>query len=307
VNRLELVPADRVGLALGVGVDRGGLTDALAERRYRLNAVGRDVVRQLTARPTLWSVAGRMSDRYGIEPQLAWHDLVALVDQLDEQALVVVRRDPATRLRCWWREIVQLFITGQFLSLLTFEWVSQGRPPARRRPASVFGLVAASAHVYVLFLAGLLLLGVSGSVAVAAIGGDLATIAAPLIRALAMCTVFLGLAVLHEGGHVLAARLLGLRTYYVVSRGWALGVARDADDGWRSRVVSLAGPLGAFAVGAALAMVILDERWAALGLQPLDAMIPASLAAFHIISLTPWATDGRLLWRRAMVPTERAA
>ena len=67
------------------------LLDTVSNRYFSLNAVGHFIWEQLADPLSLDQIAGRVSDRYGIERDLAAQDARALLDSLAEHRLIFVK------------------------------------------------------------------------------------------------------------------------------------------------------------------------------------------------------------------------
>lgn len=93
--------------------------------------------------------------------------------------------------------------------------------------------------------------------------------------------------VVHEAGHTLAARWLGVR-FILLARPWSAAVMYAEPAALESRLIALAGPMTAVlccAVGAMLSATIFIQA----------AWIIASL--IHACSLLPSLADGKTIWR----------
>jgi len=296
--RLPLLPTDRVGLARGVARTRHGLHDVLAGSRYQLNPSGRRAL-QLMEGASLGEAALAMARTFGIPPRQAEADLGALVAELDEHALLEIRRLRGAFWRLAARDLAAGLRARDWLGLALCEWLPL-RSPARRRPATVVGIFQACAQGF-----GASLLGVALAVTLA-LGVIQAASPAPdqgawlhgwlvVVKPAAVLVLFLLLAVIHELGHLLSLRLLGIGSVRVVARRFDVGLLHLRLSGAALWLLATSGPLTAAGAGLSIAYVVANHPVLAIGLHPADAVLPLLLAGLHLLSLAPFGSDGRLL------------
>jgi Coenzyme PQQ synthesis protein D (PqqD) len=296
-------------VALATGVHRKGrrLIDGLTGQRYTLGGIALDIVVGLDGRHTLAEVTHRLAARYSVAVDSLLADIRVFLDELDANALIVVQRSWKARVVNWAALAGSVRPTKDPLSFIALDWMPSLRPTAKRHPARVLPLMAACLRaqgwLYVIILAVWLLVVLvllhweTRPVASLGLG-----VAVAFIHPAWAIIVFYGLAVSHEAGHLCALRVLRIRLYYLVRRGWTVGVVHQDCDRLREGAVGLAGPIAASAVAAGASVVFLLSlpMLAPLGFTSVDAGLPIILAGLHILSLGPWSSDSRAVWPHAV-------
>lgn len=303
-SSVGITPHDRVSLAVGVTIETHGLTDHLSARDYPLNRVGQEVVESLDGKSPLSEGVAAIAERYEVEPDVIWNDVSQLLAILDTYALLEVRRNIRSRARALWWKALTMLQMGQFVPFVMLDWTVSGKRPTRRYLAGFSSLVLACIRAHLIFYGSFLGISVLLLLALMLIepgssSNTLLMVSASMLRPLFVVAVFLLLVVLHEYGHLAVMRLTGVAPHYIFVRGLTVGIAHRDALPWQRRLVSVAGPLCAFAGGAVLAYFIATYAIGWYGVHRVDAFFPLALAGIHLLSLGPWASDGRLLWRRA--------
>ncbi len=301
---IALSEEDRIRLARGVRVTAGGLADDLPGRRYRLNRVGREVVRGLDGRHTLGHVTAGIAATYGINPAVVRTDVLALLDQLDEAAMLDVRRPRFAGARRLLGTAKMILGRPVALAVLLADGIPGQRPPARRYQARLAPLLLACVRsqaaivtaFLVLALAAILFLVVRQPLP--ASQSLVVTASHAFLKPLLIAAAYVLILAAHECGHLVPLRLLGVPVHYVVVRGLNVGLCHAAASPHKQALVSAAGPLSAL-MAAFLITAYLVLFSGPLLLQQPDYMFPAILGLIHLAGLGPWSSDGRALWRRA--------
>lgn len=117
----------------------------------------------------------------------------------------------------------------------------------------------------------------------------------------AMIVILGVLTLIHEGLHMLAARVTGVPGISVYRSGLVVGFQRARTTPAREIAISVAGPLGAAVVGGVLSVVVMTHGAAVLspiGLpHRLLLLVLVVAVVYHLIALTPIAQDGRVIKR----------
>lgn len=291
VSELAIRLDDVVGLDAHVAIENDHLRDLLTGRAHPVNGTAHHIVRQLRTGADLRQVVDSYQSAFGLDVDTALRDVLAVLESCDSAALLVVRRNWSTRLRPW----------SLYLSTKTALSLGWGRPPARRAPATFWGLAMAVARssragAISAVIAGIALAGVLFAVNPSSLSGP------ATLKVLLYCAtpvgVYLVMAVqfgAHEGGHLLAARGLG-HVSYLTTRGLQMSLAHASTRDSGDRMIALAGPVcGLLAAAVCVAIGVLA------GLPPMFSTLMAGLGVPHVWSLTPWSTDGRMVWGRARI------
>ena len=279
---------DRLTLDPYVRLDDTDLLDELTGRRHKLNESAGSMVQLIGTGTDVRSLVHDYGQRYGLDHTTAARDVQDVRDVLQEHGLLRARRHWPSRLHptLLWLVLVDL---------IALRWPL---PPARRYPASFFGLLRGVSRSCSTGLIGALALSVTVTALLLlpssnalfptpSVGVAVAWGCTPLWLYLAMAIQF----AMHELGHILMARRYGAVTYVVV-RGLRISVLYQRVGVGQGRAVALAGPT----LGVLTALV---SAGAALAFS-----LPGALASMiavaglpHLWSFTPWSSDGKALWR----------
>lgn len=280
---------DGVMLDPSLDVSGSGLDDRLTGRHYDLNAVGRRVVAGWTGRRTVEDLRRRLRDAGATDRQAA-DDLDAFLAVLADAGLIRVSRG-------WRGWLLPAAVLDRVTRLATLDWAP---PLGRRYPATVTGLLRACGRVTRWGWAGALLTSLAvGSLVWSASGGDgVAAVKGGSIVAL-LYAVFAGLLVVHELGHLVMARAVGLTGLQIRLSGPRISVSGRGGSASERRQVALAGPVAALAGG-----IVVGAAAAMLPLVPGLWWVPGVVGAAHLLSLLPWCGDGRILFERAVAEVD---
>ncbi|WP_426563378.1 PqqD family protein [Angustibacter sp. McL0619] len=268
----------RLTLAPGVRLTDSGLRDDVVAGTAGLNSSARTVVGALVAGATVDGAASLLQARFPMSP--VRRDVLRLVAGLNDAGLLNVQRRPVDH--CWvgspW-----LAAAGLRHPTRTAGWLaarSMELTFANRRevviPGGLLSLVAAVAGCLLPMTVALWTV----AVVLAATGSSLA------VQVIVASAVLVGSVAAHEVAH--AVGLGGGRVSYVRSLGGVrvLVAHRDAHRRWRA---AAAGPLAGAAVAAVALALALTVR------AGLDVAAALAIAASHLVSLLPWAPDGKVL------------
>lgn len=320
---LLLYPTDVLRLASGVTLTSSGLHDISSGRDHDLNETALQMVALLDGEHSVDDVAQMLVTRYGLEPEAARSETLALLAQLERFELV----DRAGRRRGARRPVgsdrpaltAGSGFAGRSTSptktsepaprptrrpslLLVAAWVRAvatfgAARPSRRYRATYGNVGRAVAHAYryayvAVFVAGLAVVflavsrGWDASAAMTASDWT-AVLSVPFSMVL---TLWLTMAA-HEWGHLFALRQVGAEAHYVVARGMVVGIRFSGVQGWRSRVVGASGPVTAAVTGVGLAY-----SFGVTGALEVVWLYALVLGLAHLVALLPWHADGRAVW-----------
>lgn len=284
IYRLDLHPNDLLSLADGLVLGDGAVLDTATGRVMAANGVGQLCVQALANGATYEDIRRDLSERFpGVEEERVRRDVLAFLVTLDRQAHLLVYKNWRARLHWRW-------LLGRARRYLGLDWPLQ---PAKRHPATLRGLMAASFRVsrVALFAAfalsvGLALVVSAGPPWLPGSGMPPVYAAWPMMFGLAQVLLLWT----HELGHLLVLRRVGVRDQYLATRGLSIGIAHAGVGTSASRLVAVAGPGAVIAVAGLLALVSV-----AIGATG-TALFLLACALLHAYSLVPWASDGRMLW-----------
>lgn len=291
--------SDTVRLAEAVELVDGRAT-VLADRalgtEHVLNPTAAELV-ALIARPggaRVASLVEHVDERYGVPLPRAHADLSDLLRTLDRSALIQVRRSAA---RLTPRSLVAHGMSRRW-------WDPQDQPSASRwrcGPAGLLGAIAGFTRVPLLVYAGLAALFFLALGAIhphSSTGWRLdATAYLAVLPFMLVWSLFW-----HELGHILVLPREVRGRAILVVRGWRMAILHRGTPPELLPWVAAAGPLMAFATTCALwPLSLLDDLQAtqAFALAPF-------LAATHLLSLLPFAADGRMIRRSLRGEPRRA-
>ncbi|MDR2381166.1 MAG: hypothetical protein LBE08_08360 [Bifidobacteriaceae bacterium] len=266
-----------------------------------LNGPAIDLVQWLQADgPLLLSeMAARLGEVPGYDADSALNDCVALVAILDKASMIEVSGADSVLigLRDAWRT--------RGASLFSLDSLQLARGGRRRRyPPNSLGIARAVVRSQgVVAVAGLvvcLVLGVVVGLVYGAIDfANRQTAEALVIGPAVMGLAHLGILFVHEWGHLVAARLAGLKPAYAFSEGRKIGIVRSRGGRVALALVSMAGPISAAAVALLLVAAIQAVSPGYWVTSP-SGMASSCLLLYcvgHLLSLLPFAGDGRNVLR----------
>jgi hypothetical protein len=269
--------SDRIELPADVRLEEDALHDLAIGVRYPLGGSGGAAVGLLLTGHTIRETADLLAKRFGTERGPVLMDVARFATQLSRAQLVNVRgAGIGARLR---RAL------GQILYLaLAHRWPTAGRERyAIEVGAGSIQVIGRIAAVVALRLMPLWLLAVAVSLLPALLAPQLA------LASVAAVAGVMAAMIVHESGHALAARRLGVGCF-LARAGWRLAVVRKAT---ANRWVDAAGPVACAAIGLGglAAAMMLDSLPIALGAMPF---------CVQVLALTVLGQDGRLLvsWPR---------
>ena len=282
--------SDTVRLATAVELVTGSpavLADRALGTVHELNPTAAELVALMSGPggARFQALVDHMDRRYGVPASQAHDDLGHLLASLDRSALIDVRRSPA--------RFTPQSLVGHAMSRRW--WDPQAQPSAARWSCSPIGLLRAVAGftrvpllVYGL-LAGLFFLALgaihphSSQAWRLDATGYLAVLPSMLLWSLYW----------HELGHIVVLPRAVRDRAILVVRGWRMAILHRGTPPELLPWVAAAGPLLTFVATCALwPLSLLD------GLQLTQAFALAPwLAATHLLSLLPFAADGRMIRR----------
>jgi Coenzyme PQQ synthesis protein D (PqqD) len=298
-RELRLIPGATIQLAPGViGTEVGLQVEATGEV-YRATEAGMGILRRIAGGVRVRDLLDLLIGQYCVDPARATDDLCAFIGELDRQQLVSIDQSYLLEAVARLRRMYEL--TGLVLGL--------GLPPARARyprrryPASPRHILRACLESQQATIA--------VSLVVPAVFLSLNTVrnielgAAPLDfnadwppAALAFYLYALAAtSAVHEFGHYLLARWLGIPVWSVFSQFGRSGITLGTNSARRSALLAvvLAGPLAVCLTMALVALCIWVAAPFSGFIRLLLCLLPATIAAIHLYSLLPFSSDGRLI------------
>lgn len=303
-------------LAPGVSVASGCLRDG-AGGEYPVDPQGESVARLCATPMTLSRLVEAIAAPAGLDVDGVDDGLRRFVMQLQAHRLLSVHqsflRELGREFSLWPFDVVDLVLSRR-LPLRRFS-------SRRIYPATTSGIVRAVVESY-----SFLPLAAIAMIAVAVV---LSNIVDPLDTALAIdrsailglvmagaTLLILGAALAHEAGHLLGARVTGIRMRGVQARRGAASVLFVADGMRATRVTVLAGPLVGAAFAGVCALVLLGAGSPGWELAAIDnvrltlGLVAVLIVPSQLLALLPLFGDGRALKLarspRPVVPRERA-
>lgn len=297
MDHLELQATATLSLAPGVRID--GVRLLRDERPVGdLSAHAAEMVESIAAGCTVAGLIEETVTRYAIAPEVAERDVRALVATLEGGRLVSIRQSYVSeglrRAGHGW--------VDAYRALVYRIPVAAARYPTRRFPATLVGVATASlrAHLPTLGIGAALL----SLIAILDISRSLAT-GLPVANretlgvyqaVIAFFLLMPGSALVHEIGHLIAARALKAEVTSVFARMFVVGLTRHRLRGGRELLVDVSGGVAALLVLVALTPAVLMTAatpGATLGLLCAVAVV----AMQHLFSLLPVTSEGRHIWR----------
>jgi hypothetical protein len=285
IDRLDIFSTDVVDILAENVPNRFALRDPASGALVELNETAAWYVERLCSGATVGSVATAAGGTFGIDDVRAFDDIQAVVDHLDRIGLVLIRRSARTRFSP----------TFTWLRLVDVAQLRFHRPVLHRYRPTLLGILRGVGRQSQLQVA---LAAAAGIVLAAMIGwvNELPLRTMPELFGYALLPMLLlgwhlALLVCHEHGHLVALRWSKTPLYFVGVRGLKFAVVHAPTSGRAAPVVAVAGPAAAAVVGASVGGAFATvEGWSAWGIAV------ASSGALHLLSLLPWAADGRMLW-----------
>lgn len=284
---MRITNSTRISLPGSVRVTPAGLYDSVLDHEFHLTASASEMVRLLSSGSTLGNAARQLADRYEVSPQVVAEDARALLELLNERALIVTQGPLLSydEFRDCLRHPLRAAGLGLAV-LLTFEW---GTPSARRHQPNLRGLLRGALPFLAVLLTSSLIMTALLWWVVQGSGVQMKrTLLFAILSPMAATLLAIVSVIAHEYGHLLALRRIPAT---VISRGLSLSVAHPALPTPIGRWVALAGPLLALVAAIATAAILFvtgtDRFFIAMGLL---------VGASHLYSLAPWHHDGRMLW-----------
>ena len=291
-------------------MEDGGVRDLAVGTQEKLNGSAEALVKELRADgPMLLSdMAARLAGSVGYDPDDALRDCIALVTVLDRASMIEVSGADSLSvgLRDAWKT--------RGASLLSLDSLQLARGGRRRRyePNSLGvakAVIRSQGIVAVLGLVVCVALGVVVGFAYGAL--DLLnrqTAEALVVGPAVMGLAHLGILFVHEWGHLVAARYLGLKPAYAYSEGRKVGIVRLRGDRLPLALVAMAGPICATMVALLLVAAVQAVSPGYWVTTP-SGMASSCLLLYavgHMLCLLPFAGDGRNLLRAAVGRMGRA-
>ncbi len=311
---LSVTSSSRVGLAAGVRLQGTTICDEPTGSTHLLNPSAADALAELTSGDTFERACATLAGRWSARDEQVREDLAALLDQLDRFDLIEVRGGRG--LKDVARSAARYMRSPALSALSLWTWLlgSPARAAGRRHPATIVGVARATARSQAVALAvlvvvlPLLAVGVQAGLDEGHPGRSLTGAGGLFAHLCVAGAAFFSLTVLHELAHLHAVRLVGGTVQYVHSRGWCVSVVHGPLQPARNAAVAMAGPVLAFGAGLSVALALHRRAHQGLGLQTSYAAMILAAACAQLISLAPWAEDGRSLFRvpRPASPARRA-
>ncbi len=298
-----------IALAPGIRVIPGALVDVDA-RTYAVDGLGEAVCNVLSEPVALEVVIDGFHELSGAPRDDVATGLGTFLAQLEQSGML-------TRNASFLREAIARATRAPLrlaTAIATRHRVPELQGSVRRYPADAGGLLRAviEAHQGLAWLGVALVLG--GSLAALALAPD-ATIAWLGMRTAALfgagyVLLVLLTVIVHEAAHLTTARLARATLLGSYARLGAAGVTISAASSVRRMAIAAAGPLAAFLMDAAVALMIgfgPDTFWAHASVDQLRLsafVAAAALALAQLVCLTPLTVDGRQVrqawreWRR---------
>lgn len=278
---------DKIQFAAGVSFDPlGYLEDAWTSQRGRPNDSAVSVLRHLNTPTSISDLVGRVELSGSVDSEHVEQTVHDVLLSLDDRAALLVHRP----LRSWLRPIPQALRLVEMLKLHAI------RRPARRYPPTMAGIARAVGRQSV--WPGLVLTILTALLLIAMLATGTEDSWYPAFRLSAVLLVVGGLHALllfcHEAGHLIATKVNRVDGVVAVSRGLRIGLVMPILSDRRARVTTaLSGPVAATVVAALISVAALSTEavpWEFL-------QYSFALGLMHLVSLGPWASDGRMLWR----------
>ena len=299
-------PAASVRLGSGVHLKGRVITDESTSVIHELNSTGAQALQFMIDGHTFGEACSALARAGGVSESVVEDDLTTMLIHLDSYDLLAIRNPRAgARLGQAWSTLRHGLINPIWSCLALLAWIS--RPPrrgvGRRFEPNIWGIcrgallsqrriLTTAATLAIVFMGLVLVLGLLPDLTI----GD--EMAFGLKLALAAAGFFL-LVVAHEYGHLAALRLLREKANYVVARPLTVSLVHGELTGGKDIFVGLAGPILALAVGIATAALLHVAGGEPFGFLTVSvATFIVALAALHLLSLGPWSSDGKPLWRK---------
>jgi hypothetical protein len=304
----DFVVSPAASFRLGPGVQLKGrvITDQSTSVTHELNSTGAQALQFMIDGHTFGEACSALARAGGVSESVVEDDLRTMLVHLDSYDLLAIRNPRAgARVRQAWFTLGYGLSNPSWSYLALLAWIT--RPPrtgvGRRFEPNIWGICrgALLSQRRILTTAATLAIVFMGLVLVLRLINDLTIgdeIAFGLKLVLAAAGFFL-LVVAHEYGHLAALRLLREKASYVVARPLTVSLVHGELTGGKEIFVGLAGPVLALAVGigaAALLHVAGREPFGILTVSVATFMV--AMAALHLLSLGPWSSDGKPLWRK---------
>lgn len=275
---------DTVALAEAVRYGDGAVTDVHLGASHPVNGTASGLL-DIIAEPggaTFGQLVMHLTESYGLSREAARDDVSELLENLDRAALISVRRNKAARL-----------LPFAIVSAIG-RWFQDpfSQATASRWPCTVPGLAGAIFRFTRLPMLGWAAFAFLFFIALS-YNRQLSTLtkASYVAYLLVLMALLLWSLFFHELGHLLALQPDVRSRSIIVVRGWKMAVLHagtPVDNLWK---VAVAGPLTAFALTTMLWPLTLIEG--PIWLQ--GFIVAPFVAAAHLLSLLPFAADGKML------------
>jgi hypothetical protein len=125
-----------------------------------------------------------------------------------------------------------------------------------------------------------------------------------LIRSVVVTLLFMVATVIHETGHFAVLKLARAKVHYVSARPSGVSISHETLGPVADGLVALAGPLAACCFCVVVQVAIgPGASYVGLGVQGINAMLIVGL--LNVVTLTPWAADGRAFWNAVITLARR--
>jgi hypothetical protein len=311
-GRLRLNLDSRVSLTPGSSLTATGIEDGVSGASFEINATAQEALRLLLEDFTVRAAAGLLAEQWSLPSDVAIADLCQLLTSLDEDNLIVVEGPPPSRRLASATGTARHYLTSPMAGLVALqneldgEW---GRMPSRRYAATVFGIVLATVRAmrYVIAAGCVvvpLMLGFAYALAARAPGVGVFAYSTDLIRSVVVTFLFTVATVIHETGHLAVLKLARAKVHYVSARTSGVSIRHETVGPVTDGLVALAGPVAACCFCVLVQVAIgPGASYVGVGVRGINALLIVGL--LNLVTLTPWAADGRAFWNAVRVLARR--